>query len=652
MDPPLVMISYQWDAQQRMLKLKDELIKAGYKVWMDVDKMQGNLDDRMSEAVEKASVILACFSSKYQMSTSCKKEAQYGDYLKKPIIPLKYEEYQPTGWLGLLINPLLYYDVQTDETMMQELPKIIKDVEQKISVRHEDLASSLTSHVSIRSTSVDFEVCQQELRTFYQQEMGTVQLLPWGDDVIDMDTIFVNLTLAVDGKQSSGGSREDIERVEDMLGLKGRTGQRASRILLRGFAGSGKSTAMAKIAYDWAKNLDSGVSNMFSQFKLLFILSLREIESNETLTDAILDQILPQDTKLSKQDLEDCIKLHSKETLILLDGLDEYPMERLQKKVTGDIESILANKKLRDACVVVATRPEKVEDLGEHQKQYIHVKLSGFSEENVEVYIKKFFQDSQTKAKGLIKALGQSPSIKVLAQIPVMLLMLCLLWSDAQKLPDTHTALYEQAVLYLWKRYRRSADITDKDDDFEEVLLHLGRVALDGLTSDGKLIFLENDFPAQVLEEACKAGLLTKERLRSKLNVCNSISFLHKSVQEYCAAYFWASLADNDVDLFKSYLQRIGDDLQVFAQVELLTFCCGMKKKAASLILPQLMQVFKHRTEESVRIGGITQTADKDIWPLFRMLRESGLKYDIVHSWFEPLFQSKVVEIRQNPHLL
>ena len=33
------MISYQWDAQERMLELKDELVKAGYKVWMDVEKM-------------------------------------------------------------------------------------------------------------------------------------------------------------------------------------------------------------------------------------------------------------------------------------------------------------------------------------------------------------------------------------------------------------------------------------------------------------------------------------------------------------------------------------------------------------------------------------------------------------------------------------
>ena len=36
---PHVMISYQWDAQKRMLKLRDELTKAGYDVWMDVDQM-------------------------------------------------------------------------------------------------------------------------------------------------------------------------------------------------------------------------------------------------------------------------------------------------------------------------------------------------------------------------------------------------------------------------------------------------------------------------------------------------------------------------------------------------------------------------------------------------------------------------------------
>ena len=483
--------------------------------------------------------------------------------------------------------------------------------------------------------------------------MGTVQLLPWGHEVVDMDAIFVNLTLAVDEKGPSGGAGTCLEKLEDLLDLNGRGSKKVNRVLLKGFAGSGKTTAMAKIAYDWSKNVlcEKSQQSILSQYKLLFILNLREVEAHETLIDAIFDQILPQDTAISKKDLEALIQSHSKETLILLDGLDEFPMERLQKKVTGDMESLLANRKMRDTCIVVTTRPEKVEDLGEHHKHYTQVKLSGFSEDNIEVYIKKFFQENQKAAKGLIKVLHHSPSIKVLAQIPVMLLMLCLLWSDSQKLPDTYTGLYEQVILYLWKRYRNSDDVSEKDEDVEEVLLSLGKKALDGLTSDGKLVFSEKDFPEKILQEACKAGLLTKERLRSKLNVSNSISFLHKSIQEYFAAYYWVTLAEKDDDSFQSYLQHIADDDQVFAQVELLTFCCGMSEKAAALVLPHVVQVLKHRTDESLRIGGITQKAQKDIWPLFRMLKESGLKYEVVHSWFEPLFQSKVVEIRQNPPL-
>ena len=51
-------------------------------------------------------------------------EAQYAQSLKKNIIPLRYEQYKPTSWLGLMINALLYYDVQSEESMMKNLPAI------------------------------------------------------------------------------------------------------------------------------------------------------------------------------------------------------------------------------------------------------------------------------------------------------------------------------------------------------------------------------------------------------------------------------------------------------------------------------------------------------------------------------------------------
>ena len=39
MDAPHIMISYNWDHQDRALKIRDKLKEKGYNIWMDVDKI-------------------------------------------------------------------------------------------------------------------------------------------------------------------------------------------------------------------------------------------------------------------------------------------------------------------------------------------------------------------------------------------------------------------------------------------------------------------------------------------------------------------------------------------------------------------------------------------------------------------------------------
>ena len=52
-------------------------------------------------------------------------EAEYATKTNKHIIPLKYEkDFEPTGWLGLLMGSELYYLVHSDEDLMSNLPKI------------------------------------------------------------------------------------------------------------------------------------------------------------------------------------------------------------------------------------------------------------------------------------------------------------------------------------------------------------------------------------------------------------------------------------------------------------------------------------------------------------------------------------------------
>ncbi|XP_002733107.1 uncharacterized protein LOC100368265 [Saccoglossus kowalevskii] len=104
-----VMISYQWDVQKLMIKIKEQLLKSGYRVWLDLDEMGGSTLQAMADAVEKASVVLVCVSQKYKDSPNCRVEAEYAFQQRKEIIPLLVDEnYKPTGWLGAIIGTKFY----------------------------------------------------------------------------------------------------------------------------------------------------------------------------------------------------------------------------------------------------------------------------------------------------------------------------------------------------------------------------------------------------------------------------------------------------------------------------------------------------------------------------------------------------------------
>ncbi|XP_072023328.1 uncharacterized protein [Amphiura filiformis] len=121
------MISYNWECQEQMIKVKNKLKQAGYKVWMDIDSLEGSLLEGMGKAVEGSAVVLVCFSKAYQASTNCRTEAEYAYNLKVPIIPLKVEsDFKATGWLGALLASKLYYRMDTDDQMERNFPALLR----------------------------------------------------------------------------------------------------------------------------------------------------------------------------------------------------------------------------------------------------------------------------------------------------------------------------------------------------------------------------------------------------------------------------------------------------------------------------------------------------------------------------------------------
>ena len=66
------MISYQWNSQDTVLKVKDRLRAVGFTVWIDVEDMKGSTLESMASAVENCSVFLMAISQKYLESPNCR----------------------------------------------------------------------------------------------------------------------------------------------------------------------------------------------------------------------------------------------------------------------------------------------------------------------------------------------------------------------------------------------------------------------------------------------------------------------------------------------------------------------------------------------------------------------------------------------------
>ncbi|XP_041480874.1 uncharacterized protein LOC121428360 [Lytechinus variegatus] len=124
-----VMISYQHKSRDRMLKVKSYLEGLGYDVWMDVDRMEGDILDSMAKAVQRAAVVLVCMTRKFKESQHCRTEATYAYTLNKDIIPLMLQDqFAPEDWLGALVGMKKYYSLFSDDLMKEALPDLVRDL--------------------------------------------------------------------------------------------------------------------------------------------------------------------------------------------------------------------------------------------------------------------------------------------------------------------------------------------------------------------------------------------------------------------------------------------------------------------------------------------------------------------------------------------
>ena len=368
-------------------------------------------------------------------------------------------------------------------------------------------------------------------------------------------------------------------------------------ILIEGSPGMGKTTLSLKIAYDWAMGTGPwAIPDKFPPIQLVFLIKCRDMKCD--ILEAIKDQLLPSDKDDLKKKLPKFIKKQQDKILLIVDGLDETP-----KGAEENVMGLLTRKYMQNSYVVATSRQEK----GLEVRQYFDtlLEIKGYSEDDIKLYIKRYFaeeldlpeeeldldeeeldldeeeldfaeeldsaEEELDIADRLIDILKDDSRLKTLATNPLNTVLLCVVFEDYEgQLPSTVTELYDEIVLCITKRYRANYNLRVEDKVFKRYKEILGKLAYQGLLKDS-LSFLESDLNVDRIN-CTEMGFLYKEVSKRKIKPDHTYWFLHKTFQEYLAAFYFT----NTFKTVDSMVEELKDTAK-FMQV--LMFVSGMLHK-------------------------------------------------------------------------
>jgi energy-coupling factor transporter ATP-binding protein EcfA2 len=342
------------------------------------------------------------------------------------------------------------------------------------------------------------------------------------------------------------------EKSERQNGLKAANEQKFLMVL--GAPGAGKSTFLKRMGLEALK----GRKGQYRPECIPVFVELKRFVTGEVnLEVVIVDELetcrFPSAQKSVRKLLE------QGKLLILLDGLDEVPTDQMAKAI-GQIEDFV--DKYKENRFIASCRTAAYHS---SFRRFSDMEMSSFDDEQMEQFIFNWFQTQQDRQMGTAQRcwdLLQQPdyaATKELAQTPLLLTFLCLVFDDSQTFPKNRAVLYGEALdvlLKKWaaeKRIQRNPIYQDLTVALEEIML--AEIAYTNFSED-RLFFSQREVVEQIrtfLSSNLNAPRhLDGEQVLQAIQVQQGIlierargvlSFSHLTLQEYLTA---RHITDND----------------------------------------------------------------------------------------------------------
>ena len=485
--------------------------------------------------------------------------------------------------------------------------------------------------------------CRSKLAKHYKRTASVPTSVWTKKSPIDIHQIYTRLSWVKEEQTLAGSLRSQLKHYTDVF-TANKDGVVPKRILVQGQTGIGKSTFVKKLSVDWAefdqeimgdtkkdalrrfedggdvpvselneavfqdyrgpsrssgkhKDTSETQKESLKKFELVLVINLKEVSKCPSLREIVrCCSIFPEEETALADDLLSYITKNQEKVLLVFDGYDEYRCGS-----NSEIYEIFRGKKLRNCCVLITTRISKADELREFKD--MHAEITGFSEVDRVDYMIKVL-GGKAEADELEHHLSRK-KLTDLTRVPLLLLFFCTLWKKGKlkSFPETKTKLYLGIVQYVldYNQGKDSPSRFGKVHDFKDILAEIGKVALECLLKDDHVFEYDELSAAILCDESFIIGLLQVTEYAENLRPSGMVSFIHKSIQEFLAAWYIANscVPNGNLGGIEQHALTL-EDFQAWENV--FQFVCGLSEDGA-------VKVFKLLT--SLRISDPTLDVSK-----------------------------------------
>ena len=278
--------------------------------------------------------------------------------------------------------------------------------------------------------------------------------------------------------------------------------------------------------------------------------------------------------------------------MLILDGYDEYSAGK-----QSPVDEIWKRNELSDCCVIVTSRQMTTNKLREPSDAQFEI--NGFDHKRQQEFARRFLKDEDDVRQ--FRTYLRKQDLKDLAEIPLLLLLLCLLWKekDSKELPKKRVEIFNQFVktLFHHMREKQSAESVFNIEDYSDELYALGRSAFEALINDC-LYIPRSELPNyDLIERLIEVGLFQVLNM-SSLNPEKGVYFIHKSLQEYFAGSFLKEeLILSKKNKITNSLSKLDSVEKILKMNEVIKFAGELSEEAAREIVNHLIKMAANEEE-------------------------------------------------------